>query len=345
VAVAEVPHVLTEPQVARSADRPRRKPEVRPLDSDLARAVVAICQRDGLRATGEVADPYLGPVARTHATRLTAERILIDREDLRRAGPEAVRMAPADLHVVDAPFGEPSRVTELVAEARGKSLTRVRPGVGVDAEPQVQRVHVIGDGPDPVRELRRVGDEVAMGVALAGLPPVVNDDVAVAGLAHPGCDDRLVGLADQGLVDLRAEPIPAVPAHRGRRRQPVVGLPQSPGPGSLWRPPAPRSPDAFQWSGCVSPSASSQRSPSWRSSPRRRPPGRAGPRRSRPPGHRERRPACRRSAPESPLLGPCRPASRASTPRGTGSPAIRRSAPAISRPRSSPTTTRAPAAG
>src|SRR5207249_1546362 len=85
MAVAEVPHVLTEPQVAHAADRPRRKPEVRPLDRDLARAVVAIRQRNGLRATGEVADPYLGPVARTHATRLTAERIQIDREDLRRA--------------------------------------------------------------------------------------------------------------------------------------------------------------------------------------------------------------------------------------------------------------------
>src|SRR2546425_289358 len=357
MAVAEAPHVLTEPQIAHAADRPCRKPEVRPLDRDLARAVVAIRQRDGVRATGEVADPYLGPVARTHAARLTAERILIDGEDLRRAEeraclvghraevipgherrrehrpkpqvravlerghpavpdlehvrivpvarpgvavearltvehareggprvldvpagapqvpdrrrplprtraapladrehdgsfgrsdrqrplrverarPEAVRVAPVDLYVVDAPLGEPSRVTELVAEARGKSLTRVRPGVGVDAEPQAQRVHVVGDRPDPVRELRRVGDEVASGVALTGLPPVVDHDVAVAGLAHPGGDDRLGGLADEDVVDLRAEPIPAVPAHRGRRRQPVVGLPQSHGPGSLWR--------------------------------------------------------------------------------------------------------------
>src|SRR3989442_9237129 len=85
MAVAEAPHVLTEPQVAHAADRPSGKPELGPLFRDLARAVVAIRQRYGLRATGEVADPYLGPVARTHATRLTAERILIDGEDLRRA--------------------------------------------------------------------------------------------------------------------------------------------------------------------------------------------------------------------------------------------------------------------
>ena len=73
MAVAEVPHVLTEPQVAHAADRPRRKPEVRPLDRDLARAVVAIRQRDGLRATGEPLEALVlahapPPRDRPHAT-------------------------------------------------------------------------------------------------------------------------------------------------------------------------------------------------------------------------------------------------------------------------------------
>src|SRR5207237_1580043 len=53
-----------------------------------------------------------------------------------RTRPHAVGVAPIDLDVIDAPFGETPRVAELVAEARRQALTSLRARVCVDAEPE-----------------------------------------------------------------------------------------------------------------------------------------------------------------------------------------------------------------
>src|ERR671934_61186 len=133
----------------------------------------------------------------------------------------ALRMAPVDLDVVDAPLGERARIAELIAEARGKSLAGVRSGVGVDAEAQPERVHVLGERADAVRETVGMRDEVTVPIALGRHPAVVDHHVAVAGVAHARLDHGRCGLPDEALVDLRLEAVPAVPAHRRRRREAV----------------------------------------------------------------------------------------------------------------------------
>src|SRR4029077_3617138 len=79
----------------------------------------------------------------------------------------------------------------------------------------------IGERLDPAREFVRVRDEVPLPVALRRHPPIVDDDVAVSGIAHPRRDHRLGGLDHQAFVDLHSETIPAVPTHRRCRRETV----------------------------------------------------------------------------------------------------------------------------
>jgi len=79
----------------------------------------------------------------------------------------------------------------------------------------------IGERLHPARKLVRVGDEVAIPIALRRHPTVVDDDVAISGVAHPRRDHRFGGLEHQALIDLHAEPIPAVPTHRRRGREAI----------------------------------------------------------------------------------------------------------------------------
>src|SRR5256885_1849969 len=69
-----------------------------------------------------------------------------------RSWAQPVGVTPVDLHVIDAPLGEPSRVTELIAEARGEVHAGHRSGVGVDAEAQPQGMYALGYMRDPTRE-------------------------------------------------------------------------------------------------------------------------------------------------------------------------------------------------
>src|SRR5438477_1181361 len=55
-----------------------------------------------------------------------------------RTRPHAVGVAPIDLDVVNAPFGETPRVAELVAETRRQVLTGLRARVCVDAETEAK---------------------------------------------------------------------------------------------------------------------------------------------------------------------------------------------------------------
>src|SRR5437870_1810053 len=138
-----------------------------------------------------------------------------------RTRPHAVGVAPIDLDVVDTPFGEAPRVAELVAEARRQVLTRLCARICVDAETEAKCVDAIGQRLHPPGKLLGIGNEVAIPVALWRHPPIVDDDIAVSGVAHPGRDHGLRGFDHESLVDLHAEPIPAVPTHRWFRSEPV----------------------------------------------------------------------------------------------------------------------------
>src|SRR5438105_4069865 len=126
------------------------------------------------------------------------------------------------------PFPTSSMSGSFHAPARAP-LAGVGSRVGVDAEPQSPGVDVIRQRLDAVGKAGRVGDERAGGIA-RDLPAVVDHHVAVAGVAHPAGHDGVRGLLDQLLAHVAAEMVPAVPAHGGRTRQPVVeGGPGGPG--------------------------------------------------------------------------------------------------------------------
>jgi len=134
---------------------------------------------------------------------------------------EALCVAPVFLHVIHAPRGVGARILLFVAEGSGTSLAGLGPGVGVDTEREPFAVDVVGERLDPVREARAVGDDDAARVARR-LPAVVDDDVAIACVAHPTGRDRVGFLLDEPLAHVTAEVIPAVPAHRRRAGKPVV---------------------------------------------------------------------------------------------------------------------------
>ena len=68
-----------------------------------------------------------------------------------RARAQPIGVTPVDFHVVDAPLREPAGIPELVAQACRQALTRSCPGVGVDAEPQTERVDPEAIGGLPIR--------------------------------------------------------------------------------------------------------------------------------------------------------------------------------------------------
>ena len=51
------------------------------------------------------------------------------------------------------------------------------------------------------------------------MPAVIDVDVLVASILHPGRDHRIGGLSDELLVDVAGEGVPTVPAHRRRLGQ------------------------------------------------------------------------------------------------------------------------------
>src|ERR1051325_5872358 len=126
---------------------------------------------------------------------------------------EPVGVAPIFLYVIDAPAGVSSRVAFLVAECARPSLAGFRSGVGVDAELQTFRVHVIGEGFDAVRKTLRIGDDRSRWIA-TDLPAIVDYDVLVTGVAHATRDHRVGGFPDQRFADIAAEMVPAIPTQR-----------------------------------------------------------------------------------------------------------------------------------
>jgi hypothetical protein len=132
---------------------------------------------------------------------------------------DALVVAVVVLQIVDPPVGEGLGVDLLVSEAGRQPLAGRGAGRGVDAELESLRVDVVGEGRDPVREVDRIRLESALRVALGRHPAVVDVDVLVAGVGHAGLDDDVGGVADQLLVDVAAEGVPAVPPHRRGRRE------------------------------------------------------------------------------------------------------------------------------
>ena len=151
------------------------------------------------------------------------------RVELARA--HAVGVAPVDLEIVDAPFGEPRRVAKLVAQAARILRAGHGPGVGVHPEPQAAGMDLVGQCLHSGGELRAVGQHVAVCGAPLLAPAVIDDDVAIAGGAHAGVEERLGRLADDRLVDPAFEAIPGVPAHRWCGRESVAQLAQPHGLG------------------------------------------------------------------------------------------------------------------
>ena len=67
----------------------------------------------------------------------------------------------------------------------------------------------------------RVGDDVAVFVARE-LPAVVDVEVLISGIFHAGGDHGVGHSADHLFIDVAAEFVPTVPAHRRRERETFV---------------------------------------------------------------------------------------------------------------------------
>ena len=128
--------------------------------------------------------------------------------------------APIVFEIVDSPLGESLRILLLVTVTSLIAATGHRPGRGVDAQLQSTAVNVVRERLH-VGKLG-VGDDVALGVAPT-LPGVVDVNENIAGRGHAAGHYCVRGLAHRDVVDLVAEMIPAVPAHRRSQGQSVGG--------------------------------------------------------------------------------------------------------------------------
>ena len=98
------------------------------------------------------------------------------------------------------------------------------PGIFVDSEGEATGVQVVGDRGDPLRELDRVGDQLAgVRITMVCHPAVVDIERAVAELGKPVCGQFVGRALDQLGAHRAAEVIPTVPAHRRRQYEACSG--------------------------------------------------------------------------------------------------------------------------
>src|SRR5438105_4621940 len=109
----------------------------------------------------------------------------------------------------------------FVIEGAWPALTGLGARVGVDTELEAFGVDGIGQRLDPMRKARAVGDDYTARVTRR-LPAIVDDHVAIAGVAHAARGDRIRLFADELIADIAAEVVPAVPPHRGRTGEAVL---------------------------------------------------------------------------------------------------------------------------
>ena len=145
---------------------------------------------------------------------------------VRSLGILAIVGAPVILEVINPPLGVLEGILELVALAAGSPLAGEGAGAGIHAELQAQVVDVVRKGLHPGREPLRIGDDVAVRVAVH-LPAVVDDDILVSGVGHARSGHRVSDLLDELFAHVTAELVLAVPAHgRGGCKAPVQGVGQ-----------------------------------------------------------------------------------------------------------------------
>jgi hypothetical protein len=83
-------------------------------------------------------------------------------------------------------------------------------------------VDVVGDGAHAAGPLGLVDGDVALAVAGALPPALVEVDVLVPGLRQSGRDERVDLRLDHVVVDLRGEGVPRGPAHRRRGHRDLI---------------------------------------------------------------------------------------------------------------------------
>ena len=99
--------------------------------------------------------------------------------------------------------------------ATGEALAGLDAAVFVNAELEAFGVDVVADSLHPIWKLGGVADQLALGCALFLQPAVIQHEVVVASIPHPGLDHRIRRVADKLFINFLLEGIPAIPAHRG----------------------------------------------------------------------------------------------------------------------------------
>ena len=128
-------------------------------------------------------------------------------------------VAPVILQVIHAPRSIGPRILKLVPASAGKTRTGLCPRTIVDAELESFRMKIIADGLHPVWKSFGIGNQITQIIPVRGFPAVINHDVIVAGFLHPGGNHGVGYFLDQLFINVHAERVPTVPAHRRRGRQ------------------------------------------------------------------------------------------------------------------------------
>ena len=106
------------------------------------------------------------------------------------------------------------RILILVAEAAETQGAGLASGIGVDAQFQPFRVDIVRKGLHAARKTLGVALRKSVGVALGGVPAVVDIDVNVSGIGKARSDQRVGDLPDHPFIDVAGEFVPRTPAHR-----------------------------------------------------------------------------------------------------------------------------------
>ncbi len=128
------------------------------------------------------------------------------------------------LQVIDAPGGVCRSILRFMALASAQRDTAAcrRAAVAVNPELEPLGVDVIAQGLHAARKAIGIAHQIAVRIAGGVVHPViVQDQVDIAGVSHPGADQCVGYLLDFGFVDSVAEAIIAVPSHGRRQGKPV----------------------------------------------------------------------------------------------------------------------------
>src|SRR4029078_6962006 len=129
-------------------------------------------------------------------------------------------VAPVVLQIVDVPLRVTLRILILAAATARVAAARLGARIRVDAQPEPLGMDVISQGFDARGELLRVGPDKSLAVAFP-LPAIIDVYVLIAASLHSIGRHGVSRCADDLLVDVASELIPAVPPH-GRRQRELV---------------------------------------------------------------------------------------------------------------------------